>query len=119
MNDVFSAEPIVAMVSVWILVAFFALGAVINFVAPKFLRENYARWGYPAWFHRVTAAFELVTAFLLVFPATRLPGAILGAVVMLAAATTTLRHREYTHSLAPLTALLLTSLTAGLIVHGG
>ncbi|WP_240200157.1 MULTISPECIES: DoxX family protein [Paracoccus] len=65
----------------------------------------YARWGYPGWFHYVTAALELLAAILLPRAPTRPYGAGLGACIMAAAALTTLIHAEYDHSIAPLVAL--------------
>lgn len=96
----------------WLLVAFFLLGAVLNAFPSAGLRANYKGWGYPDWFHYVTAILELAAAALLAFGATRLPGAMLGAAVMLAAMVTVLRHREYAHALAPLVILLLTLVVA-------
>ncbi|WP_269510417.1 DoxX family protein [Burkholderia sp. IMCC1007] len=91
------------------LVAFFFVGGAVNGVAPKKVQDEYARWGYPGWFHYVTAASELLAALLLIVPATRVLGAILGIAVMTGAVATVLRHREYAHAVPPSIVLLLTA----------
>lgn len=91
----------------YLLAAFFAFGGILNIRPPEQMRRDYARWGYPTWFHYVTAILELTTAVLIVLIETRLIGALLGATIMFAAAATTLWYREYKHSFAPLIGLLL------------
>jgi len=93
----------------WLLAAFFLFGAFVNTFPPAEMKESYSRWGYPGWFHFVTAILEMTVALLLIFDATRLLGALLGSAVMLAAVATTLRHKEYMHTLAPLAVMLLTT----------
>lgn len=100
--------PLTFEIFTWLITAFFFVGAAINFIAPTSIRADYARWGYPGWFHYVTALLELAVALQLLFPATRLQGAALGALVMLAAVGTTLTHREYKRAIAPFVVLLLT-----------
>ncbi|QFQ88837.1 DoxX family protein [Paracoccus kondratievae] len=84
-----------------LLAAFFLFGAWGNlFLSPE-NEAAYAAWGYPGWFHYVTALCELVAAILLARTATRPYGAGLGAAVMAAALLTTLIHGDYGHSAAP------------------
>lgn len=97
-----------AAAAAWLLGAFFGVGAVINWIAPKVIRDEYARWGYPGWFHYLTAVLELAAAALLFFETTRLPGAFIGAVVMAAAAMTLIRHREFGHAIVPVVVFALT-----------
>ena len=85
----------------WAVALFFVVGAIGNWIAPPAIRADYQRWGYPGWFHYVTAITELATAALLVFPGVRLIGAGLGATVMAAALLTVIRHREFSHAVAP------------------
>lgn len=99
----------IATVLAWLLVAFFTVGGIVNWIAPGKIRADYARWGYPGWFHYLTAVLELGVAGLLAFPDTRWQGAVLGVAVMVAAAGTLLHHREYTHAIAPVAVLLLTA----------
>ncbi|MEO4002080.1 DoxX family protein [Mesorhizobium sp. CAU 1732] len=94
----------------WALAIFFFVGAIGNWIAPANVRAEYARWGYPDWFHYVTAVLELVVAVLLIFASTRVWGVGLGIAVMLAAIATLLIHKEYRHALLPTSALLFLAL---------
>lgn len=88
---------------VWILVAFFTIGTFLNSIfVPEMFRKGYARWGYPDWFHYVTAVMELAVVVLVLFPATRLIGAGLGAAIMVAVAGTVLIHREFKRAIVPI-----------------
>ena len=95
------------LILAWALAGFFALGAVINILAPGSTAAEYRRWGYPDWFHFVTGALEFATAVLLVLTATRLLGAGLGGAVMLAAAATVIVHGEYVRAAPPVAILVL------------
>lgn len=89
----------------FLLAAFFLIGAVGNIILPPEIAADYARWGYPSWFHYVTGSLELITAILLAIKALRFWGAALGSAVMMAAAGTVLLHGEFTHAVAPLVVL--------------
>jgi uncharacterized membrane protein YphA (DoxX/SURF4 family) len=79
------------------------LGAVMtgagamNLVGPQRVRDSFARWGYPAGFHRVTGGLEVIAALLLLFPATSRAGAIGSVVILVAALMTLVRCREWGH----------------------
>lgn len=92
---------LVHSVLAWLLSAFFAFGALMNFKPPAKILKDYRRWGYPKHFHYVTAVLEAATALLLFFPETRPAGGALGALIMGAAVSTVVRHREYAHVPAP------------------
>lgn len=94
----------------WLVAAFFLVGAIGNAFPSEGIAADYARWGYPDWFHYVTALLELAAALLLAYRPTRLAGAGVGSLVMLAAAATTLFHGEASHAIAPLVVLGLTVL---------
>ena len=81
-------------------VAFLGAG-LANAIGTPATRSSFVRWGFPWWWYRVTGALEILVAVLIVIPATRQAGLILGAVVLTAAAVTVLRHRDYAH-LAPI-----------------
>ncbi|GGB21804.1 DoxX family protein [Allosediminivita pacifica] len=89
------------------LAAFFVLGGTLNFFASEDILSDYQRWGYPGWFHYVTAMLEWVAALLLAIPATRIYGSLLGCALMFAAGGTVLIHGEYDHALPPLVVLML------------
>ena len=56
-----------------------ALGVVmigaglVNFVGPGSVRDSFARWGYPAGFHRVTGGLEVTAELLLLIQVLRVP----------------------------------------------
>jgi len=99
--------PVIASVLAWLLVAFFLFGAYSNAFISEGFAAAYAAWGYPGWFHYVTAALELAAALLLMRTASRLWGAGLGALVMAAACLTTLVKADYGHALAPAIVMLI------------
>lgn len=92
----------------WALIAFFVVGGIGNVFISTENAANYARWGYPNWFHYVTGLLELTTAILLAYRPLRLWGAAVGGMVMTAAVATVLLHGEYTHAIAPIIVLLVT-----------
>jgi uncharacterized membrane protein YphA (DoxX/SURF4 family) len=86
------------------LLAFGFLGAgVFNGIGTMSTRADFSRWGYPVWWYRVTGGLEIVAALLIVLPAVRLAGLLLGAGIIIAATLTVVRHRDYPH-LLPLAA---------------
>lgn len=91
----------------WLLAAFFLIGAIGNIFVSEQIATDYARWGYPGWFHYLTGSLELITAMLLALKSLRFWGAVLGAVLMIAASSTVVLHREYAHAIAPLVVLAL------------
>ena len=95
----------------YILVGFFIIGAAGNIMAPKTIAEEYARWGYPHWFHFVTGCLELTSAFLMARSASRIVGSLLGSCIMAAAIATVVFHGEYSHAIAPLVVLGLLMLS--------
>ena len=98
----------------YLVTLFFIIGAVVNWIAPPKIANDYARWGYPPRFHYLTAVLEGLSAILLLLPTTRLFGATLGALVMSAAALTLLRHRENGHAVVPTVVLGLCIAAAAL-----
>jgi len=49
----------------YLLATFFLVGAVGNIFASDDMAADYARWGYPAWFHYLTGLLELIASALL------------------------------------------------------
>lgn len=84
-----------------LLAAAFASAGLFNLIATSTTQTNFMRWGYPAWWCRVTGGLEISAALLVVMPATHAAGFVLCAVILAAAALTIVRHREYSH-LAPI-----------------
>lgn len=90
-----------------LLAAFFLVGAIGNILLPPEIAADYARWGYPSWFHYVTGVLELTATILLAIKSMRFWGAALGAAVMVGAAATVLLHGEFIHAVAPLVVLAI------------
>ncbi len=89
-----------------LLVAFFIAGGVGNLFPTADFRAEYARWGYPDWFHYVTGSLELAAAALLARAGTRHRGALLGGSIMTAALATLLLAGEWLHAALPLAVLM-------------
>lgn len=89
----------------YLLAVFFLIGAVGNTFVSDEIAADYARWGYPSWFHYLTAVLELIAAILLAVASTRFWGAALGAAVMGAAIATVLLNGEFAHAIAPVVVL--------------
>ena len=94
----------------FLLSAFFLLGAIGNFTAFGNIAEEYARWGYPHWFHYITALIEFSSSALIARLSTRFWGGLLGCSAMIGASTTVLAHGEYLHSIPPLLILVAVSI---------
>lgn len=103
----------------WALAAFFVFGGFGNILASEIILADYARWGYPDWFHYVTGLLELAVATLLIAWPRHLYGSILGGVVMLAAAGTVIMHGEYSHAIAPLVVAGFSTLVGFLTTRSG
>lgn len=91
----------------YLLSLFFVVGSIANAIPSAATRADYVAWGYPGWFHFVTATCEITTAILLFLPRTRLWGTLLGLGVMGSATLTLLLHGEFAHMLIPLTIVAL------------
>jgi hypothetical protein len=99
-------------VSVWLTVAAFFGAGVFNAVGTRATRASFVRWGYPGWWHWITGGLEIGSALLIALSLARAAGLALGAIVIVVASLTVLRHRDYGH-LAPLGVFLaLIALTA-------
>ena len=89
----------VKLVFVWIVTAvlgmvFLMVGSTKTF-QPGMIAEQFAGWGYPAWFVPVIGVAELLGALLLLIPRTARYGAGLLVLVMAGAAFTHIRAGEW------------------------
>ena len=82
---------------------------------PRINSWYFARWGYPAGFHRVTGGLEVATGLLLLIPVTSRVGALGSAIILLAAVATLIRFREWGHLPG---AAVLTAAAAAIAIHG-
>ena len=87
-----------------------------NFAGPSSVRESFARWGYPAGFHRVTGGLEVAAGLLLLIPAASRIGAIASALILLAAVATLIRFRDWGH--LPGAVVLTAAAGAAIAIHG-
>ena len=78
------------VVVVWLLVVAFFGAGLFNAIGTRATQDDFARWGYPRWWCRVTGGLEIVSA-----------GMALGAIIIAIAIVTVLRRREFSHT-APL-----------------
>ena len=92
-------------VSLWLLAAGFLGAGLINVAGTRATRDEFVAWGFPAWWCWVTGGLEILTAALIAVPFVRRAGILLGALIILAAIATLLRHRAYA-KLPPVAALL-------------
>lgn len=74
--------------------------------------ENFARWGYPAWFVYVTGTIEVVGALLLLMPKTRFYGAALLVGTMVGAIFTHIGAGEFGALGFPAVLLILSAVVA-------
>lgn len=84
-----------------LLVVAFVGAGLFNAIGTRTTQDDFARWGYPRWWCRVTGGVEIVAAALIAFPAGRSIGMALGSVIIAVAVVTILRRREFSHT-APL-----------------
>ena len=83
---------------VWLTVAAFCGAGLFNAIGTASTQDDFARWGYPGWWCRVTGGIEVAVAALIALPAGRGIGLALGAFVIAAALATVLRRREFSHT---------------------
>ncbi len=86
---------------VWLPVVAFLGAGLFNAIGTRATQDDFARWGYPRWWCRVTGGLEILDAILIALPGSRSLGVALGAVIIVAAILTVLRRREFSHA-APL-----------------
>ncbi|MEX3951663.1 DoxX family protein [Paraburkholderia sp. EG287B] len=99
--------------SIWLLAAGFFGAGLFNAIGTPASQGDYARWGYPRWWGRLTGALEMLSAVLIALPATRMIGLALGTLIIAAAVLTVLRHRDFSH-LVPLGVFVAVIAIAGI-----
>ena len=106
----------VASAMAWVLAFAFTGAGLFNAIGSAAVQAGFIRWGYPAWWNLVTAALEMLSAALIVFPETRIWGLALGAMVLIAAVSTVTWHREYEHLSSGVALAALTGIELALVV---
>lgn len=89
------------VLSLWVLIAGFWGAGLFNAIGTPATRGDFVRWGYPPWWCRLTGGVEIMCGGLIALPVSRKTGLMLGVVIIAAAISTVLRHREFSH-LVPL-----------------
>jgi hypothetical protein len=108
-----SVESILAV----IVAVLFAIAGVVNLAGLGAVKRDFARWGYPAWFHLLCGALELLCAALLFGQQTRLLGLMLAGAILIAVLFTLVRNRESFRHLAP--ALVFSALIVATVALRG
>jgi len=88
------AAPLPVVVA-WTIATVFALAGLSNLLAPRLLREAYARANYPLGFRWVAGTLALLTAGFLSMTETRVWGVGLAAFILFVAIVTLLGRRQY------------------------
>ncbi|MCB8881964.1 DoxX family protein [Acidisoma cellulosilytica] len=101
--------------SIWLIAAGFLGAGLVNAIGTAGTRSDFARWGYPHWWGRVTGGLEVICAVLIALPVSRILGLALGAAIIAAAVVTVLRHRDFSH-LAPLSVFAALLVVAAVLV---
>ena len=110
--------PVIKLISVVLPIA---LGVVmighggVTCAGPLSVRENFARWGYPAGFRLVTGVLEVVVGLLLLIPVTSRFGAIASAVIVLAAVAMQIRSGDWGN--LPLAVVLMAASVAAIAIR--
>lgn len=78
-----------------LLAALFAIIGVVQLLAPRFLRDAYARWDYSQAVRVVTGVLDIVAAAMLIDPDLRAWGIGLAAILTFGSVVTLLNHRHY------------------------
>jgi hypothetical protein len=110
-----SGIPVASAIA-WLLAFAFAGAGLFNAVGGAAVQAEFIRWGYPAWWNLVTAALEMLSAALIVFPETRIWGLALGAMVLIAAIATVTWRRDYMHLLPGVALAALIGIELALVI---
>ncbi len=87
----------------------------VTFAGPPSIRENFARWGYPAGFHLISGVLELVAGVLLLIPVTSRFGAIASALIVLAAVAMQIHSGDWEH--LPFAVVLMAASVAAIAIR--
>lgn len=77
------------------LVAQLGVAGFVQIIAPGFVRRAYQRWGMRPQSYRVSGALQLLAAYFLAMPSTRLWGIAMACILNFIAVVVILGHREY------------------------
>lgn len=92
----------------WTLASIFGVSGLLHLVGLDFVKRTYARSDFAPGFYRVAGVIQLLAAFFLALPITRIWGVALAAFVTFASMVVLLNNRQYVYSVPGL--LLLAAL---------
>ncbi|MCK8786078.1 DoxX family protein [Roseomonas sp. NAR14] len=94
----------------WLLAAVLLLAGALNLRGPAFVREEFARLGFPAWARHAVGGLEWLAAILLLLPSWRGAGAVLAALVLLGVVASLARDAAWMRLEYPVVLLVLAAL---------
>ena len=102
------------LITLWLSVIFSVIG-LVQLIGPDFVRETYRRWGYGRSVRLVTGVLDIVAAVMLGFPALRVWGIALAAILSFGSIVVFLNHRQYRQAI-PAIGLMLALIPATVAV---
>ena len=91
-----------------VLVAIFAIAAIVALSGFQTVRARFRLWRYPRQFYWVVGVLQLVTAIFLATPLLRIWGIILAGLITFVSTVTLLNHRQWIWAIAAM--LIMTAL---------
>jgi hypothetical protein len=82
----------------WTIASIFGVSGLLHLTGLKSIQRTYARWDFAPGFFRVAGALQLLAAFFLALPITRIWGVMLAGFVTSAAIVLLLSNRQYAYS---------------------
>lgn len=91
----------------WIVVIIFGAGFFANVTGPKPIRQEFERWGLPAWLRIITGVGEGVVAVMLIWHVAVISALLIAALIMAAAVLIVLYNQETRRAIVPLVVMIL------------
>jgi hypothetical protein len=99
-----------------LLAGIFAVAAITDLVAARYVRARFRRWRYPRRFYRVMGMLQLFTAFFLASPPSRIWGVILAGFITFLWVVILLNHRRWSWAAAGML-MMMALVPASLAIH--
>src|SRR5687767_2496957 len=90
----------VPLLAAWANAAIFAVAGLVNFTAPRRVRELYEQWDVTPEFYRTLGVMEITAAVCLITPSLRAWGVALAAPIVFGSVVMLLDHRQYRYATA-------------------
>ena len=82
----------------WTIASIFGVSGLLHLSGLGPVKRAYNRWNFAPGFYRVAGALQVLAAFFLALPITRIWGVMLGAFLTFAAVVILLNNRQYAYS---------------------